>query len=52
VAGDEDVILRRDQVRLDEIGAQLDRQLIGRERVLGPVAAGATMGDHDGMENR
>jgi hypothetical protein len=48
VAADEDAVLRRDQVRLDEVGALRDREAIGLERVLGPLAARAAVTDHDG----
>src|SRR5205085_9712758 len=51
VTCDQNVIFRRDQVRLDEIGTHLDRQLVGSERVLGPVAAGAPVGDDDGGQD-
>ena len=47
VAADEDAVLRGHQVRLDEVGALLDRDAVGLERVLGPLAARAAVGDHD-----
>ena len=48
VARDEPPVARRDHVGLDEVGAELDRELVGRERVLGPERGGAAVGDHDG----
>jgi hypothetical protein len=47
VAADEDAVLRGDEIRLDEVGALLDRQPVRLERVLGPVATRAAVGDHD-----
>ena len=44
---DEDAVLRGHEVGLDEVGALLDRERVGRERVLGPLAARAAVGDHD-----
>ena len=48
MAGDEDAVPRDDEVGLDEVCAHLDRQLVRRERVLGPVSAGAAVGDDEG----
>src|SRR3954447_2765016 len=48
MAGDQDAILRRNQVWLDEIGTHLDCELIGGNGVLGTVSAGAAMGDDEG----
>ena len=53
VPRDEHVVLGRHQIGLDEIGALLDRQFIGGERMFGPQAAGAAMRDDDrGGERR
>ncbi len=46
VAGYEHVVLGRHQVRLDEVGPHGDGQLVGGKGVLGPVAAGAAVGEH------
>ena len=48
VPRDEHIVLGRDEVGLDEIGALLDREVIGRQRMLGTQPARAAMGDHDG----
>ena len=45
VARDEDAVLRRDQVGLDEVGAHLRGQAIALERVLGTMAARAAVAD-------
>ena len=47
VAGDEPPVARGDHVGLDEVGAELDRELVGRQRVLGPVRGRAAVGDDD-----
>jgi hypothetical protein len=47
MAGNQDSILGRDQVRLDEVGSIIDCEFIRRDRVLGPVAGGAAMADHE-----
>jgi hypothetical protein len=47
VAGDEDVVLRRDQVGLDVVGAHASAELVGGERVLGAVAGGAAVADDE-----
>ena len=47
--GDEDAIPRQHQVRLDIVGALIDRALIGGERMFGPLAAGAAMSDDEGV---
>jgi hypothetical protein len=47
VAGDEDAVLGRHEVRLNEVGAQAGSQLVGGEGVLGPVAGGAAVGDDE-----
>jgi hypothetical protein len=47
VAGNQDVISGRDQVRLDVVSAHPCRQLIGGQGVLGAVAGCATMADDD-----
>ena len=49
VARDELVVLRRDEVGLDEVGAHARGQGVARERVLGPVAGGAAVADDDGL---
>jgi hypothetical protein len=41
VARDEDAILRRHEVRLDEIGAELDAERVILERVVGKIPGGA-----------
>jgi hypothetical protein len=46
--GDHDVsVSRAMQVDLDHVGALLDGQCVGRQRVLGPLARGAAMRDHE-----
>jgi hypothetical protein len=47
VAGNQDSVLGRDQVRLDEVRSIIDCKLVRRDRVLGPVAGGAAMADHE-----
>ena len=47
VAGDEQVVLGRDEVGLDVVRAHVDRQLVGAERVLGPVGRRAAMADDE-----
>jgi len=39
--------LRADEVGLDVVGAELSRQAVGRERVLGAVAGGAAVADDE-----
>ena len=46
VPGDEDAVLRRDEVRLDVVGAEPDRGLVAGQRVLRPVPARAAVPDH------
>ena len=46
--GDQDPVPGDDEVGLDEVRPHLDGQLVRRERVLGPVPAGAAVGDDDG----
>ena len=46
VAGDEDAVLGRHQVGLDVVGAHPRGQLVAGERVLGPVAGGPAVTDH------
>jgi len=43
VAGDEHAVLGGDQVRLDHVGAEVDRQRVGLQRLLGQVAGRATV---------
>ncbi len=50
--GDQDAVLRRHQIRFDEVGAHLGREPVRRERVLGPMPAGAAMPDDQGMRRR
>ena len=45
VASDQHAILGGDQVGLDEVGAHVDRELVGGERVLGPVGGRAAVRD-------
>ncbi len=47
VPGDQDAVLRGDEVGLDVVGAQPDREPVRREGVLGPVAGGAAVADHE-----
>ena len=47
VPRDEDAVFGRDEIRLDEVGAHLDRQPVGLQRVLGPMAAGAAVRDDE-----
>ena len=46
VAADEVPVPGGHQVRLDEVGALVDRPLIAGQRMFGPFAAGTAMGDH------
>ena len=46
MAGDEHAVLGGDQVHLDHVGAELDGAGIGLQRLLGQVAGGATVRDH------
>jgi len=48
VAGDQVPVLGRHQVRLDEIGTELDGERIALERVRRQVAVRAAMADHQG----
>ena len=43
--GDQHAIPGGHEVGLDVVGARIDRALVSGERVLGPLAAGAAMGD-------
>ena len=47
VAGDQVPVLRGHQVRLDVVGAELDRQLVPLQRVVGQVAGSAAVPDHE-----
>ena len=47
VPRDQDAVLRRDEIRLDEIRAHLDRESVRLERVLGSMAARAAVGDDE-----
>ena len=47
VAGDQVAVLRRHEIGLDVVGAQLDRERVGLQRVLGQIAAGAAMTDDE-----
>ena len=47
VAGDEHPVLGRDEVGLDVVGAHPDGEAVRRQRVLGAVAGGAAVADHD-----
>jgi hypothetical protein len=47
VARDEHVVHGRHQIGLDEVGTLIDRKVVSGERVLGPLAAGTAMRDHD-----
>jgi hypothetical protein len=46
VAGDQHPVTRRHQIRLDVVGAHRDGQPVRRERVLGPIAGGPAVADH------
>jgi hypothetical protein len=48
VPGHEHAVLRDDQVRLDVVRAHARAEGVGGQRVLGPVAGGAAVGDHEG----
>jgi hypothetical protein len=48
VAGDEAAVFCEHEVGFDEVGALLDAELIGGERVLWAVTAGSAVGDDDG----
>jgi hypothetical protein len=47
VSGDENVILRRDEIGLNEIRSEIDGELVRGKGVLGAIAACAAMPDHD-----
>ena len=47
VASHEHAVLRRDEVRLDVVGALRDRELVGGQGVLGAVAGGTAVTDQD-----
>ena len=47
MAREQHAVFRRDEIGLDEVGAHLDGQAIGLERVLGPMTAGAAVRDED-----
>jgi len=47
VTGDQHAVLGRDQVRLHVVGPHASAQLVGRQRVLGAVARGAAVRDHE-----
>ncbi len=47
VAHDQDAVTGGDEVRLDDVGAQLRPERIGRQGVLRQVARGAAVGDHE-----
>ena len=46
MASDQAPILGGDEIELDEIGTQFDAQRKGFQRMLGEIATGAAMGDH------
>ena len=46
MARDQHAILGRHQIGLDEIDTIVDREAVGRERVLGPMTGRAAMADH------
>ncbi len=48
MARDQHTVLGDDQIGLDEIGAHFDCQLVAFERVVGQVAGGPAMADHQG----
>ncbi len=47
VAHDQGAVARGDDVGLDDVGALLDGEPVGFERVLGAVGAGASVGNHE-----
>jgi hypothetical protein len=47
VTNDEDAVLGGHEIGLDVVGAHVDRQLVGRKRVLGPVRRSATVRDDE-----
>ena len=47
VPGDQDAIFRRDEIRLDEVGAHLDGEAVAFERVFRPIAARAAVRNHE-----
>jgi hypothetical protein len=49
VAGDQVAVLGRDEIGLDVVGAELDRQGVALERVVGQIAGGAAVADDEGL---
>ena len=47
MTGDEHAVLGRHEVGLDEVGALLDRQFVGRQRVFWAVTARTAVSDHE-----
>lgn len=47
MARDEIAVLRRDQIRLDVVRAELDRERVALQRVRGQVAMGAAVPDDE-----
>ena len=47
VASDEVPVLRGHQIRFDVVGAELDREGVSLQRVVGQVARGAAVPDHE-----
>src|SRR5215217_8080906 len=47
VARDQVTVLGRDEIRLDVVRAELDRERVARKRVVGEVAGGSAVPDHE-----
>jgi hypothetical protein len=52
VTGDEHVVLGRDQVGLDVVGTHPRRELVGGQRVLGPIPGRAAVADDQHLVRR
>jgi hypothetical protein len=47
MTGDQHAVLGGDEIGFDDIRPHLDSELVGLERVLREITAGAAMGDHE-----
>jgi hypothetical protein len=52
VARHEVAVAGRDQIGFDEVGAEVDRELVRRERVLGAIAGGAAVAQDQGPSDQ